>query len=272
MTYQFADVAVTGPVAVVTMNRPERLNALSEELESDVCAALLDAEADTSVRAIVLAGAGRAFCAGHDLKEGRNRPPLSGPERAAAVRRRTGRILRATLHNTKPVIARIHGFCLGAGTDIAGSCDFAVCSDDATFGYPVLRNTTLLPSSLWPWQIGIARAKEIVFTGDVISAQRALSIGMVNHVVPRDDLDDFTHRLAMRTALGVSKHVQKQWLNSILTTALGLPAAMEFVFGSHEQDLADGIPEDWREILRTGGVRAYVQWRQERWAPYESRI
>jgi len=97
MPYAFAELAVDGPVAVVTMNRPERINALSEELEIDVCAALLDAEADPAVRAIVLAGAGRGFCAGHDLQNGRGRAPTTGVERAAGVRRRTSRILRATL-------------------------------------------------------------------------------------------------------------------------------------------------------------------------------
>src|SRR5689334_16283620 len=111
MPYQFADLATDGPVAVVTMNRPERINALSEELEIDVCAALLEAEADPAVRVIVLAGAGRAFCAGHDLQSGRGSAPVSGLERSAGVRRRTSRILRATLLNKKPVVARVHGYC-----------------------------------------------------------------------------------------------------------------------------------------------------------------
>lgn len=268
MGYTFAELSTDGLVAVVTMNRPDRLNALGEDLEIDVCAALLDAERDPSVRVIVLTGAGRAFCAGHDLQGGRSRPPESGIDRAASVRRRTSRLLRATLSNQKPVIARVHGYCLAAGTDLMSMCDFAIASDDATFGYPVLRVNPRLPSSLWPWQIGIPRAKELVFTGDVIPAERSLAIGMINHVVPRDDLEDFTHRLAMRVALSSSKRVQKEWLNSILWSSLGLPASLETIYQAWEPEVRDEVQEAWVAALRGGGVSEAVRWRNERFDPF----
>lgn len=133
----------------------------------------------------------------------------------------------------------------------------------------MLRTNPRLPSSLWAWQIGIPRAKELVFTGDIIPAERALAIGLVNHVVPRDELETFTHAIAMRVALGASKRVQKEWLNEILTTSLGLSAAMETVYRAWEPEVSDEVQEAWGAQLCEGGVGAAVQWRRDRWGPYE---
>lgn len=190
-------------VATITLNRPERLNAISIAMLDGLSRALQEADRDPGVRVIVLTGAGRGFCAGLDLKmqaEG------GGPGAAAnsAVRFDLQNAPPVVLHRTdKPVICALNGAAAGYGLDLALGCDIRIASDQAKLG-AVFAKRGILPESggtwLLPRLVGWARAAEVAFRGRVLSAQEALELGLVNRVVPHDRLASETRAWAEEIA------------------------------------------------------------------------
>ncbi|EME63638.1 enoyl-CoA hydratase/isomerase family protein [Amycolatopsis decaplanina] len=180
------DYALDDGIAVIWLNRPERLNAVVAELVDDLLEAL-DAAAKSDARAVVLAGRGRAFCAGHDLKEptpeGDSRPRL---DRLQDVTRRL-RGLR------QPVIAAVHGYAIGAGAEFAMGCDLILAAEDAVFAFPEVSlglSVTGAASRLLPLLVGPLKAKELLLLGERVSGAEAYELGLVNAVLPADDLMD----------------------------------------------------------------------------------
>lgn len=185
----------------LTLNRPEKLNAMSNQLLAEVDLALDEFEKDHDSSVLIIRGAGRAFCAGYDLR------PVSGPGGGFTVtsdrwglRKIVGRWQR--LWNLpKPTIAQVHGYCLAGATEFVGHCDLVFAADDAQFGNPPGRTLGVLPTlGLWPYHIGMRKSKEFFFTGDSMPAAEALENGLVNHVYPRDKLDDEVLAYARRVA------------------------------------------------------------------------
>jgi enoyl-CoA hydratase/carnithine racemase len=172
---------VTADIAVVTLNRPHRLNAVTPELVEGLCAAL-DAARSGQVGACVLTGAGRAFCAGHDLKQ----PPEQISE--AEDRRRLQRVqdvTRLVRQAPFPVVAAVHGYALGAGCEFALCCDLVVASEDAVFGFPEVSvglGVTGGISHLLPRMVGPAKAKELVLLGERFGAAEAFRLNLVNRL------------------------------------------------------------------------------------------
>ena len=201
---------VDAAVATITMNRPEVANAQDSALIDEIDAALDLADADDAVRVVILAGAGKHFSAGHDLKA---LVAGDGDDPWVAVRETPEgkfehektmyfeRCLR--IHDfRKPTIAAVQGSCVAAGLMLAAMCDLIVAADDAVFSNPVLRLTGAgVELLVEPWEIGIRKAKEFLLTGDTIDAQEAWRLGLVNRVVPRAELDAATRELAERIAL-----------------------------------------------------------------------
>lgn len=188
-----------GPVASVHLDRPNRLNAVVPALVDEILAAFERARAD-EVRAIVLAGRGRAFCAGHDLKE-----PAPVEDEAAARQRlqRIQDVTRAIRSFPGPVIAAVQGYALGAGAEFALGCDLVVAGQDARFGFPevgVGLSVTGGISALLPRTVGSVRAKELLFLGEHLSADDAYRLGLVNRVVPAGTHEQAAHELAQRLA------------------------------------------------------------------------
>ncbi|MCP2252060.1 Enoyl-CoA hydratase/carnithine racemase [Prauserella aidingensis] len=217
----------SGPdgVAVVRLDRPERLNAVTAELVDDLLAALDDVAARTDVRAVVLTGAGRAFCAGHDLKEptpdGDSRPRL---ERLQDVTRR----LRGL---PQPVIAAVHGYAIGAGAEFALGCDLVVAADDAVFAFPEAGlglSVTGAASRLLPLLVGPLKAKELMLLGERVDGAAAAELGLVNRVVPRDELDAHVTGLAAELAgkparsVTLAKRVLDHGIDAAVETVLEL--------------------------------------------------
>ena len=184
-----------GRVAQITLNRPDKPNALSQDLSSDMHAALQEANNDPEIRAIVMTGAGRAFSAGAHLAMGRASGEVEKPgtysgmdlmgwyenterglEKTRAIRR---------LH--KPVIAALNGYTLGAGFELALTCDMVIASEQAVLGAPEIRHGSIVATWL-PYLVGPMWSKRIILTGDHITAQRAKDIGLVLDVVPHDEL------------------------------------------------------------------------------------
>ena len=189
-------------VGFVTLNRPEKLNALSVDLRRELAATLTRADEDPATSVVVLRGAGRSFCVGYDLASG------SGSEAwrhdALKYHERLGTSLALELmpwYMRKPVLASVQGHALGAGCELAMFCDLTIAADDAMFGEPEVRYSQAGPGFVMPWIIGFKKARELLYLGDMIDAPTALELGMVNRIVPRDDLSKATLKFARRMTL-----------------------------------------------------------------------
>jgi enoyl-CoA hydratase/carnithine racemase len=190
-------------VGFVTLNRPDKLNALSTELRRALAEALRQADDDTSTSVVVLRGAGRSFCVGYDIGGGG-----SGSEAwrhdALKFHERLSASLALELYPwymRKPVVASVQGHALGGGCELAMFCDLTIAADDAKFGEPEIRFSQAGPGFIMPWIIGYKKARELMYLGDMIDAPTALDLGMVNRVVAREALAAETLKLAKRLAL-----------------------------------------------------------------------
>ena len=195
-----------GPVATFTLNRPDRLNAVTPQLVEHLDAALADALADDAVRVIRLRGAGRAFCAGYDLewaaalmREG----DLAGPWDPAADYRVMGRYVdsyMALWRSPKPVVAQVHGVCVGGGSDLALCSDLIVCAEDARIGYPPARVWGSPTTAMWFHRLGLERAKRLLLTGDPMDGRTAAEWGFASGAYPAERLDEAALALCRRIA------------------------------------------------------------------------
>jgi enoyl-CoA hydratase len=195
-----------GRVATLTLNRPERLNAIVPELIRDLDAALDRAQADDSVHAIRLRGAGRLFCAGYDIDWGSETMVLDeqapwDPIRDYQVMSRFVRAYMRLWESPKPVVAQVHGFCVGGGTDFALCSDLLVVAEDAYIGYPPARVWGSPTTSMWVYRLGLERAKRLLLTGDALDGRKAVEWGLASEAHPREDLDAAALALAQRVAL-----------------------------------------------------------------------
>jgi enoyl-CoA hydratase/carnithine racemase len=192
------DFAVEDGIAQIRLNRPDRLNAVAAVLVEDFLAAI-DAAARSDARVVVLSGNGRAFCAGHDLKE----PTPDGDSRARLDRLQdVTRRLRAL---PQPVIAAVHGYAIGAGAEFALGCDLILAAEDAVFAFPEVSlglSVTGAASRLLPMLVGPLKAKELLLLGERFDGKKAAELGMVNAAVPAGDL--LKH--ALEWAATIAKH------------------------------------------------------------------
>jgi enoyl-CoA hydratase/carnithine racemase len=242
----------SGPVCVLTLNRPRALNALTLGMLEEFEARLDEVEADAELRTVVLAAAGaRAFCVGADLKF-MAADPAGGNVNALvdAMHRVFGRIE----HFGRPVIAAIHGYCLGGGLELALTADLRIAADGARFGLPEVKVGSL-PGGGGTQRltrlIGPARAKELMFTGDPIDAAEACRIGLVNHVVPAESLVPETMALAGRIATGAP---------------LSLCRIKEVLAGVADREMEEGLQLERRShdalqdtADRQEGTRAFME-------------
>jgi len=197
------DVLVQSRDAItrITLNRPEKLNAMNASLTEALIEAVVEADRDDETAVIILAGAGRAFCAGADIRGGVATQELSARQKLAA-NNRTFRLYRTLLDVNTPMIAQVHGYALGGGCNLAMSSDLVVAADNAIFGYPELKvglaATAVTPALVH--QIGRKAAFELLTLCENINAERAQLLGMVNRVVPMDELHEQVDAMAKRLA------------------------------------------------------------------------
>jgi enoyl-CoA hydratase len=192
-------------VATLTLNRPDRLNTIGPELIDDLRANLERAWTDAEVRAIRLRGAGRAFCAGYDIQWGSEvmHAESDRPWDPMVDYQFMSRYVDTYMElwrSPKPVIAQVHGYCVGGGTDFALCSDLIVCAEDARIGYPPARVWGSPTTSMWIYRLGLERAKRLLLTGDALDGRRAVEWGLASEVAPPDELDTTALALARRVA------------------------------------------------------------------------
>ncbi len=256
-----------GSVRRLTMNRERAVNALNAELVAAISDAIAAAGADDGVSVVILRGAGRAFCAGYDLNEDAGAGPLDAKHWYGELKRSTEKMLEIW-DCPKPVIASVHSYCLAGGTDLMLACDLAVAADDAFFGYVDVRFGSGVVSMFLPWVVGVRAAKELLFTGeDRIPADEALRLGLVNRVVPRDELDAATLALAEEIAKNEPFVIQttKRAVNRALDVAgfrQALDANTELDSLIETADLP--ARAEFRSITQEQGLKKAIEWRDAR--------
>lgn len=219
-----------GNVGIITLNRPERLNAINGGLLRDFIEQLKTAREDKEVISVILTGAGRAFCAGEDLKES-----SAGKSFETWIEETDGlqEIQRMIMSLGKPLIAAVQGYALGGGCEFAMSCDIRIATEDAKFGFPeteVGLTVTTAGTKLLTQIVGLGKAKELVFTGEFVDAHEALRIGLANKVVPAEMLIDEALGMANKIgeksplALKLSRIAIEQGLHSSFEQILEIEA------------------------------------------------
>jgi enoyl-CoA hydratase len=210
-------------VATLTLNRPERLNAITPALIGDLRSALEQAWGDDDVHAIRLRGAGRAFCAGYDIGWGADsmKDEIDGvwdPIEDYAFMSRFVEAYMALWRSPKPVIAQVHGFCVGGGTDFALCSDLIVCAEDCRIGYPPARVWGSPTTMMWTYRLGLERSKRLLLTGDALDGRRAVEWGLASEAAPADELDDAAFALAERVARLPKNqlHMMKLLVNQVI--------------------------------------------------------
>jgi enoyl-CoA hydratase len=258
---------VIDAVARITLNRPERANALNQAMLTEIGQALDEAEGNAAVRAIVVRGSGAAFSSGFDLKEQMERRPTGVAQWRPILRKDFDTVMRFW-HCPKPTIAAVRGPCLAGACELALACDLTIAAEDAFFGEPELKFGAGIVVMILPWIVGPKIAKEIILTGaDRIGAQRAYEIGMINRVVPAQDLDDAALRLARHIA-AVDPGLVKDTKRAI-NRALEAQGMLEALEAALEIDLAiegAGSPDkvQFMDIARRDGLKAALAWRDAR--------
>ncbi|MEU3274759.1 enoyl-CoA hydratase/isomerase family protein [Saccharomonospora sp. NPDC006951] len=220
------ELAVDDGVALVWLNRPDRLNAVSPELVDDLITTLRTVADDDTIGAVVLAGRGRAFCAGHDLKA--TTDPGEDSRRRIERLQEVTRLLRGL---PQPVIAAVHGYAIGAGAEFALGCDLVIAADDAVFAFPEAGlglSVTGGASRLLPLLVGPLKAKELILLGERVDSATAKGMGLVNRRVGGDDLLEeamtWAARLAAapRSSVTLAKRALDRGIDSAVETALEL--------------------------------------------------
>jgi enoyl-CoA hydratase len=258
-------------IARLLLNRPERLNAITDQTPRDIREAVAWAEANDQVHVIVVEGAGKGFCGGYDLADTAEQVvehpcqqesyPWDPMVDYAYMKRNTEDFM-SLWRCSKPTIAKVHGAAVAGGSDIALCCDLLVMAEDARIGYMPTRVWGCPTTAMWTYRLGPTRAKQLMFTGDVIDGRTAAAWGLANEVVPVAELEAATRKLADRIAGVPRGHLamHKMVVNQVmLTMGLEQSQMMATVFDGITRHNPEGL---WfRRYAQAEGFKAAVQWR-----------
>jgi len=241
----------------LTLNRPEKLNALSQQLLGEFELALGEFASDNEASVLVIRGAGRAFSAGYDL-QGTQQPGSGFSVSSDRVNlQRTVERWQRLWAVGKPTIAQVHGYCLAGATELAGHCDLVFASEDAQFGHPAGRSLGILPTlSMWPILMGPRKTKEYFFTGDLMGAREALEWHLINRVYSKEQLEAETLAYARRVAmvplelLGLHKAAVNRYLDVLGFRALEQSAA-DLDCIAHQTEAV----KNWMKASREKGLK-----------------
>ncbi len=280
----------TGPVARITLNRPERGNGITLDMPQELARCVEQANLDPAIHVIALSGNGRGFCGGYDLVESaeqttgmrpadfvpgspqdpdvftRNHDPAHtwDPMVDYAMMSRNLRGFMSLFHSDKPVVCKVHGFCVAGGTDMALCSDLLVIADDAKIGYPPARVWGVPTSALWAHRIGVEKAKRLLFTGDCLSGKEAAAWGLAVESAPPEALDERFETLLARIArTPINQLVMMKLLCNQALGAQGLQATQ--ILGTVFDGIARHTPEGYafRARAQDAGFRQAVRERDE---------
>ncbi len=256
-------------LVVLTLNRPDKLNAINKEMIDQLGRALDDAEADAAVRVILVAGAGRAFSAGFDLDM--EVDPGGGKPDPKAVRRALHddfQIIMRFWDCAKPTLAAAHGYCLGSAMELALACDITIASEECFFGAPEVRFGSGIVAMLVPWLAGPKRAKYLLLSGDDrVTAADAFDMGLINRVVPSGRALDETLDLAQRIAAndGLAVKLTKQAINRSLDIGGMRQALLQALELNVIIETSETVESrEFNAILKRDGAKAAIAWRSAR--------
>ena len=263
-------------IARLQLNRPEKLNAIGSAMPGEIRQAVAWAEADDEVHVIIVEGAGRAFCAGYDLNEyAQGADPLGMADHPCrqekspwdpmvdyAFMKRCTDDFMSLWRCSKPTIAKVHGYAVAGGSDIALCCDLLVMADDASIGYMPTRVWGCPTTAMWTYRVGAVRAKQLMFTGDTIKGMQAAEWGLANVSVPAENLDQATFALAKRISGVPRSHLMmhKLVVNQVWMS-MGLEQSQMFatVFDGITRHNPEGL---WfRRQAEVEGFKSAVEWR-----------
>lgn len=267
MEYETVTLEREGPVAVLTLNRPRRLNAMSKTMLQEMQAICDLVEAEAEIRALVVTGAGGAFSSGFDLQDQAAETPQGVAEWRPALRRDFDAVMRFW-RLSKPTISAVEGPALAGGCELALACDLTIAGASARFGEPELKFGAGIVVMLLPWLVGPKKAKEIILLGmDDIPAPEALAMGMITRVTPDGEALEVAKRLARqvavidpmvvrRTKAAINESFDRMGMTGALEAALEADLALE---GEGSVD-----KRDFLAALRAGGMKGALAWRDKR--------
>ena len=269
MDFQYLLCEKKDGIFYLTLNRPEKLNALSAELLTEFRECLEGIEADPEVRVVILTGAGRAFSAGFDIerKPGELEPTETSPDVWRARLRSHVDTFMMIWNLGVPVIAAINGYALAGACEMVQVCDIKIASERAILGEPEIRAGVGPPLLITPYSVGLAKAKELLLTGDKIDAYEAHRLGMVNRVVPHDDLMAECERTAKKM-INISKmgvKMSKMAVNRAMESMGFLNAIQHNIeLMTHFDTSTSPEQEEFNAIREADGLRAAMNWRDAR--------
>ncbi|MET0922508.1 MAG: enoyl-CoA hydratase-related protein [Xanthobacteraceae bacterium] len=254
-------------VSVITLDRADKLNAINAVMKEQIIAALARADKDAATSVIVLRANGRSFSAGFDIGHSPDRGKDSGaadPNTWDPILHRSFDFGMAPWSAAKPVIASVQGHVLGGGCELTLMCDLTIAADDARFGEPEVRFSHLGPLMVMPWFIGLKRARELLFFGDMIDAKTALQFGMVNRVVPAAELREATMKYAKRLSM-ISPEALR-WGKRVINRGAeiaGFRAALEAGVDSFVSLYATqtDVGKEFGRIVAEKNLKAALEWR-----------
>jgi enoyl-CoA hydratase len=256
-------------VGLLTFNRAHQLNAFSSQMIEEITAAMDSVERDDDIRVLVVTGAGRAFSAGFDLKEGAARP-WAGVGDVAPVLKKDFEFIMRFWHFAKPTIAAVHGYAIAGACELALACDITIAAEGTRFGEPELRFGSGMVALLMPWFAGPKKAKEFLLTGnDKIDAAEALSCGLVNRVVPAGR--QLETALVMAEEIATHDRLKVAMTKRALNRSyemMGMLAALDMGLDVDIQIEALDTPEGraFRQIRQREGLKAALAWRDARFS------
>jgi enoyl-CoA hydratase len=257
--------------AYITLNRPERLNAINDSMPGQINAAVARANDDDAVRVIILQGAGRAFCAGYDLKEYAEatgsgahltQGPVWDPIKDYRIMKTNTDDFFTLWRSLKPTIAKVHGHAVAGGSDIALSCDMLIMAQDARIGYPPARVWGCPTTAMWVYRMGAQHAKRMLLTGDTISGTTAAQWGLALESVPADELDGAVETLADRMAgVPINQLVMQKLMINQAYDNMGLHGTqvLATLFDGITRHSAEG--RWFKDFAERDGFHAAVAWR-----------
>lgn len=265
MAFETIRYAEEGGLGVITLNRPDKLNAVNAAMIGELHAALDRAEASEAVRAILLHGEGRAFSAGFDLAGG----DWSSEESARAELQHDFDIILRFWHSPKVTVAALHGYCLGSACEIAIACDLAVAAEGTRLGWPEVKFGSGIVALILPWITGAKAAKELLLTGDDrLSAQRAYELGLVNRVVPEGDHLEAARLMALTvaandpTAVKLTKLAINRAYDAMGFTE-GLKEALELDVQAETIETEES--REFDALAAEQGHKAAIAWRRKKY-------